>query len=240
MLRKHLLRRNSRRGAIIQNPYGGGVLIGSIGSVTFQRGRYGNLAHARTKPVDPNTPRQQDVKIQMTIAAAEWNTLTVDQVQDWISYAANTKITGPKGNQINLDGRGMFMRSRMFQLRGGFGPLLTAPTLPGELPIPAVTITYDTVTGDVILTGITNEPATGVVRFLTSINLRNTRRYWKGPFQQTFQYDTAIGTPALIANHTPFPLAGNKVFIQYKAWSADSNAVGPSAIVPVLAAAVPP
>ena len=221
--------------AIIQNPFGGGVLIGSIGSTTFQRGRFGNLARSRTKPVDPNSPRQQAVKINMSLASAEWDTLSAAQVDAWNSYGANTPTTGPKGNQINLTGRDMFMRSRMFQLRGDFGPLLTAPPLPGQLEIPAVTLVYNSGTGVLDLTAIQGEPAVGVVRFLTSRNLRGTRNYWKGPFELTFNHETAFPPPIAIATVVPAPLVGNKVFVQYKAWSADSNAVSPSAIVPAIA-----
>lgn len=231
-----ILKSHARRGAVIIGAAGGGTIIGSIGSWTFQRNPFGNLVRSRVKPVDPNTPRQQEVKAYMTQAATAWNALTVAQVQAWKDYAAATPITGPKGQQIVLSGRQMYMRSKMFQLRGFFGPLEDAPALPGELQIPLGTVTYSVVDGNITLTGLTNFPASGVVRFLISRNLRSTRNYWKGPFNQTYQHDTATLLPVVIGNITPFPTAGDKIFLQYKAWDANTNAVSPDATFPVVAA----
>jgi hypothetical protein len=222
--------------AIILNPYGGGTLIGSIGSTTFQRGRYGNLARARVKPVDPNTPRQQEVKTYMTQASAEFGAISAASMAQWNSYALNTPIIGPKGTQIVLTGRQMYMRSRMFQLRGTLGPLLTAPSTPGVLPIPSCTFTYDVATGVVALTAISAVPTNYAIRFLISRNLGPSRNYWKGPFETTHVEVSTITPPVTIATIAPVPVAGEKVYVKFKAWDADTNKVCASSIVEVIAA----
>lgn len=237
MFRKSILRRHTRRGAIVLSPYGGGTLVGSIGSTTFQRGRFGNLARQRVKPVDPNTSRQQEVKTVMALVSAEWNALAASLVAQWNSYALNTPITGPKGNEIVLTGRQMYMRARMFQLRSTLGPSSFPPSTPGTPGIPGLTFTYE-LNGEVKLTGVSTSVASGAIRLLVSRNLRATRNYWKGPFEQTFVYQIGDATPALIATITPTPAAGEKVFVKAKLWDATENTVGASSTSPVIAASI--
>jgi len=221
--------------AIIQNPYGGGVLIGSIGSTTFQRGRFGNLARSRTKPVNPNTLRQQTVKAFFTQASAEWDTLLTQIERDgWVDYALNTPVTGPKGNSITLTGRQMWMRARVFQLLYGGGPGTFPPTVPGIPPEPIPVLAYDTATGDITLTSLTGVPAVGIINFLISRNLAPSRNYWKGPFTQSAFEPVGVITPAVIAT-VPVPgVAGDKVFVQSKVWDANNNTVSYKVIQPVI------
>lgn len=235
MFAKSILQRRSRRGAIILNPYGGGTLIGSIGSTTFQRGRFGNLARSRVKPVDPNTLRQQTVKSIMTQVSAEWDALAAAAVAEWDSYALNTPVTGPKGTEIVLTGRQMYMKSRMFQLRNGLGPLTTAPSTPGILAQPLLVMGYETTTGAVTIESASGMPTNGAVRVLTSRNLKATRNYWKGPFEQTAVEVTALSPPLTVATISPLPVDGEKVFVKYKAWDSDSNKVSSSVIAEVVA-----
>lgn len=221
--------------AIIQSPYGGGVLIGSIGSTTFQRGRFGNLARTRTKPVNPNTLRQQTVKAFFSQASGEWDSLLTGAERDgWIDYALNTPVTGPKGNSIVLTGRQMWMRARVFQLLYGGGPGTFPPPTPGIPPEPLAVISYDTGTGDVSLDALAGVPAAGIVNFLISRNLKPSRNYWKGPFTQSaFVLIPAI-PPIVIGNVSPVGVVGDKIFVQSKVWDANQNTVSYKVIQPVI------
>ena len=117
--------------------FGGGVLDarGSIGGNTFARNRYGNYARSRTKPVNPNSSRQQQMRAILGGLVEYWrSTLTVEQRAAWNQYGANVNWLNKLGESVKLAGFNHFTRSNSVRLLAGLGVLADGPT---ELTLPA-------------------------------------------------------------------------------------------------------
>jgi len=94
--------------------YGGGIvqISGSIAGDTHARNRFGNYIRARTKPVNPNTARQQEVKAALAFLTDRWaHTLTANQRTAWGLYAASVNMTNKLGETIQLTGFNHYIRS---------------------------------------------------------------------------------------------------------------------------------
>lgn len=102
--------------------FGGGIIqmSGSIAGNTFARNRYGNYMRARTKPVNPNSERQQEVRTVITYLAERWaETLTGDQRDAWGVYASSVSMKNKLGETINLSGFNHYIRSNAYLCRRG-------------------------------------------------------------------------------------------------------------------------
>jgi len=98
--------------------FGGGIteMRGSIAGNTFSRNRYGAYARARTKPVNPNTDRQQLVRASMSAMTTRWSqTLTANQRTAWNLYGSSVVMTNGLGESINLSGFNHYVRSNVFR-----------------------------------------------------------------------------------------------------------------------------
>lgn len=221
--------------ALVLAPYGGGTLIGSIGSTTFQRGRYGNLARQRVAPVNPNTPRQVATRAALTAISQFWSTtLSTAQVAAWNAYAAATPLV--PSNTI-LTGQAMFIRTLFLPVYAGAPavPQVDAPILPLEAALPNATFTLVAATGVLSLTGMLPAPTTDELFLLqTSIPYGQGKNFFKGPFQfqQIFYQTTAF--PWVL--HTYGTLAvGTKVWVKRRCWDPGENKTSPMEIVQITA-----
>lgn len=117
--------------------FGGGVLDmrGSIGGNVFSRNRYGSYVRQRTKPVNPNTARQQAVRNYLTSLVEHWrSTLTQAQRDAWMVYADSISMQNSLGEQIKLSGYNHYIRSNQAILNVSGTRVDDAPTdltLPG-------------------------------------------------------------------------------------------------------------
>lgn len=112
--------------------YGGGVIqiSGSIAGNTFARNRYGNYVRARTKPVNPNSSRQQQVRASMAWLVEHWaSTLTAVQRSAWNTYASNVAMLNRLGESMNLSGFNQFVRSNAIRKAQGDLVIVTGPTV---------------------------------------------------------------------------------------------------------------
>lgn len=94
--------------------FGGGIteMRGSIAGNTYSRNRYGAYARARTKPVNPNSARQQSVRAALAFLTERWSaTLTAAQRAAWNLYGSNVVMTNKLGESINLSGFNHYIRS---------------------------------------------------------------------------------------------------------------------------------
>jgi len=138
--------------------YGGGVIqmSGSIAGNTFARNRYGNYVRARTKPVNPNTDRQNAVRSALASLTVRWSTtVTALQRTAWNLYAANVGMLNKLGETIHLSGFNHYIRSNVNQALIGGTPFDAGPgvfELPEHDPLfaiacteapQAITITFD-------------------------------------------------------------------------------------------------
>ena len=125
--------------------YGGGVvqMSGSIAGDTHARNRYGNYVRARTKPVNPNTARQDVVRSIIAILTTRWSaTLTANQRIAWNLYASNVVMQNKLGEAINLSGFNHYIRSNMIALMVPYAVVDDGPVIfeiPAQDPTLAVT-----------------------------------------------------------------------------------------------------
>lgn len=116
--------------------YGGGIvqMSGSIAGQTFARNASANYVRARTKPVNPNTQRQQAVRSALTLLSDRWaQTLTAAQRAAWDLYGANVNMLNALGESINLSGYNHYLRSNSWLARLG-GTIVDNGPVIFELP----------------------------------------------------------------------------------------------------------
>ncbi len=116
--------------------YGGGItqMSGSIGGTTFARNRFGNYARARTKPVNPNTDRQQNVRGAVAYLVDRWaHTLTLVQRTAWELYASNVNMLNRLGEVVQLTGMNQYVRSNSIR-RAHSLPVIDNGPVVFELP----------------------------------------------------------------------------------------------------------
>jgi len=116
--------------------YGGGIIqmSGSLAGNTFARNRYGNYVRAKTKPVNPNTARQQAIRGAIATLTSRWSQ-TVSKVQRtaWNLYADSVNMKNKLGEVIKLSGFNHYIRSNVWRLDLGQAVVDAGPTL-FELP----------------------------------------------------------------------------------------------------------
>lgn len=102
--------------------FGGGItaMSGSMAGNTFAKNRYGFYVRARTKPVNPNTARQQAVRASLAELTARWaQILTANQRTAWNLYGSNVVMKNKLGESINLSGFNHYLRSNAWLARMG-------------------------------------------------------------------------------------------------------------------------
>lgn len=116
--------------------YGGGVvqMAGSIGGNTFARNRYGNYARAKTKPINPNKPLQNEVRASLTAMSNRWSQIvTATERTAWNLYAASVAMKNRLGEVVYLSGYNHYMRSNVIREYAGLAPIDAGPVI-FELP----------------------------------------------------------------------------------------------------------
>lgn len=102
--------------------YGGGIvqMSGSIAGDTHARNRSGNYIRARTKPVNPNSERQNLIRSTIAQLTVRWSQiLTAAQRTAWNLYASNLNMLNKLGETIKLTGFNHYIRSNTFLLARG-------------------------------------------------------------------------------------------------------------------------
>jgi len=130
--------------------YGGGIvqMSGSIAGNTHARNRFGNYVRARTKPINPNTALQQQIRGIFAVLTTAWaQILTPVQRTAWNLYASSVSMKNALGEAVNLTGYNHYLRSNSARIQAGgtridYGP----PTfeLPQQDDLLAVTISETT------------------------------------------------------------------------------------------------
>lgn len=125
--------------------YGAGIvqMSGSIAGDVHARNRYGNYIRPRTKPTNPNTDRQVEVRAALSALTDRWSsTLTAAQRTAWNLYASNVAMTNKLGEVMHLTGFNHYIRSNAFRERVNITPVDDGPVvfeLPGADPTFAIT-----------------------------------------------------------------------------------------------------
>lgn len=183
--------------------YGGGVIqmSGSIAGTTHARNASGNYVRARTKPVNPNTARQQRARAAMAMLTVRWaETLTVAQRASWNLYGANVAMKNKLGEAIHLSGFNHYMRSNSFLAQMAITLIDDGPvnfTLPDKDPTFAIvgseaTQQFD-VTFDDTLAWASEDNA--YMTFLTGQPQNAQRNFFAGPWRGIRFLSGAAGVP---------------------------------------------
>jgi hypothetical protein len=182
---------------------GGGVIgmSGSIAGNTFARNRSGNYVRARTKPVNPNTQPQQDIRTALSYLTSHWSTqLSSAQRTGWATYAAAIAMKNRLGESIYLTGFNHFVRSNTEWLNRGHITTIAPPTtllLPSKDTIFAISASVATQKVSVVFNnGATWAIAVGGVMFTYMGVPRNvTRNFFNGPWKFMAEIAGAIVPP---------------------------------------------
>jgi len=170
---------------------------GSIGGDTFSRNRYSAYVRQRTKPVNPNTPKQVMRRNWLNTCQQGWKTLTSTQQDAWNNYALGVTFTNAHGNTYSLNGQMLFIKYNLKKTLDyedeGIDKFLTPdlPDSPIEVwrPGPAL-VEYTGAGPTVALVSVTCEAPDGTPQFehlkrtyfaaiTSSKNIRNVENRWR-------------------------------------------------------------
>lgn len=110
--------------------FGGGIADarGSIAGTVFSKNRSGSYIRNRTKPVNPNSPRQQAVRNILGYIVNVWSqVLTPAQRAKWGTYADNVNWKNKLGETIKLTGFNHFCRCNVARQSNGYSLMDAGP-----------------------------------------------------------------------------------------------------------------
>ena len=183
--------------------FGGGVIqmSGSIAGNTFARNRSGNYARAKTKPVNPNTDRQAQVRAAIAFLVNRWSqTLTLAQRTAWNLYADNVNMKNRLGETIQLSGFNHYIRSNSWLAARGLPTIDPGPVI-FELPThdPAFAITCSEATQQITFTYNSTLPwATeddSFIQFFQGSPQNHQRNFFAGPWRYCSAVGGVLGAP---------------------------------------------
>lgn len=214
--------------------YGGGIIqmSGSIAGTTHARNRYGNYVRARTKPVNPQTDRQENIRAAIAFLADRWAaTLTAGQRTAWDLYASNVAMKNKLGETIHLSGFNHYIRSNTVAKNFALTLVDAGPVvfeLPAQDPLYSVVIseatqqistTYDD--------GMDWADETGANLLLSAGQPQNAQRnFFAGPWRLYGQVTGATGAPPAPPHGgaSPFAVAeGQRVWCYARIRRADGR-----------------
>jgi len=213
---------------------GGGVIDirGSMAGNTFSRNRFGAYVRARTKPVNPNTSRQQAVRNRMQALTTAWNqSLSDAQRTAWAQYAAAIPWLNALGEEQYLTGFNMFVRSNAAILQAGLTQVNAGPT---TLSLPETDPTFavvgDTAADEVDITfdntmDWANEDG-GAMIISVGQPVNQTRNFFAGPYRYAGVIEGDSVTPPTTGASisSPFSLdADNRIFVRARIVRADGR-----------------
>lgn len=188
-----------------------GDLSGSIGSTTASHNKFGPYFRSKVIPVNPNTARQQAVRVVFATLVSAWNdSLTAEQRVAWNVWADNTPVQGKDGNPINITGQNAYIRFNVIRLQIGQarvddGPIIfnngtpvtsfqdTETGTPGDL---GINLAQDAIATTVLIAGGASEDGNLAVYLGAPVNA--SRRFFKGPYQLADVQDVTDAIGAVI------------------------------------------
>ena len=184
--------------------FGGGIVgaSGSIAGNVFARNRFGNYMRARTKPINPNSPRQTAARLITTFLAEQWRESPMTQAKRdaWETYAAAINWQNALGEVVHLTGFQHFIRSNARRLACSLAIVSDAPTilsLPGadtafaiaaNATTQKITVTFDD-------TVDWCDEAGGALQVHQGLPQNPTRNFFGGPWRFADSIDGSVGTP---------------------------------------------
>jgi len=208
-------------------------LRGKVGGIVFSRNTWGAYIRNCVSPVQPRTARQNLIRQKMTLLAQRWrDVLTSTQRDAWSAYAIATN-KGPRlGAKAPLNGLIAYIRYNVVTTSNGLAPLDTAPTMPGEAPMPLCSITGTDADG-VKLTAINPVLVAGdyVEIYANKPVLSQARNFFNGPWQQRKWLDSTTVLPTVLVPAAETTI-GQRWFVRAR-YFEKSGKVGPYSTISV-------
>lgn len=203
--------------------YGAGIvqMSGSIAGDVHARNRFGNYIRPRTKPVNPNSVRQESARTIISHLAEYWHSnLDATQRGLWDVYAAAVAMTNRLGETIHLTGFNHFVRTNAVQLMLTEAIIDAAPstlslmekdetTIISEEDIAAQTLTW---TFDDTGWGLEDDDKYWMIIYQGQPQLAS-RSFFAGPWRYCAAIGTVGGALGTQTTAAAFPFAeGQKVW----------------------------
>lgn len=103
---------------------------GSLGGITAARNASGQYFRARSNPVNPSTPQQQDIRAAMSLMSQRYvSGLTEAQREAWRTYALNVSTNNKLGEAINLSAIAMYCRCNVPRVQAGLAIVDDGPEI---------------------------------------------------------------------------------------------------------------
>jgi hypothetical protein len=215
---------------------GGGItgISGSIGGNTHARNRFGNYMRPRTKPVNPRSDRQVEVRSILQMLTEYWNSANMSDTEraSWATYAAAIAMNNRLGETVYLTGFNHFIRSNVSRIIAGGDLVEPGPT---ELVLPGAdnTIAVSADPGSQLLTIAFDEDQDWVSEtdgFL-SVEMgqpqNHTRNFFGGPWRNAGSVAGNTGSPPTSPVTLPAPftlVAGQKIWARARIIRTDGRA----------------
>lgn len=209
-------------------------MSGSLGGITASHNAGGTYFRARVTPTNPNTLFQQAVRAAVALLSSIWQT-TLSQLQRdaWKVYADNVTVTNRIGDQINISGLAMYIRSNVTRLQFNLARIDDAPAifnLGGFTPPIFNTASAATQTINVIFRVLPGSDAwaneAGGFMFLFWSRPQNSGiNFFRGPYRAV---GSITGDPVPPVSPATFPVPfliteGQRVFTRATVASADGR-----------------
>lgn len=203
---------------------------GKIGGVVFSRNAAGAIARKFTKPVNPNTGRQQDVRNQFASLISSWRDLIPADQQVWADMAPQYPYTNAMGESSQYTGQALYNHLNMNLSVVGTTAIDT-PLVPetfSAINLASVSLVLTAgllTTANVVLSAVGLSTEAVIVEMTTSMSGGITKPA-KSAFRQ-IQVFTNASTTATLDVETAYialygsPQLGAKVFI--RAWLINKN-----------------
>lgn len=208
---------------------------GSVGGFTAAHNAGGLYLRARSIPVNPNSPAQQESRVALATLVTYWtSTLTPAQRAAWELYASNVPVTDKLGDPRNISGLSMFVRCNQPRVRTGEAIVDDAPSVfteanlmpigigtitPGAAGVATVQVTFDN-------TDDWANDDDGALILQLGLPQSAGINFFAGPFRWVAnQSGSGIMAPTSPVTLTsPFPIAaGNRIFVRGRASNADGR-----------------
>lgn len=213
--------------------YGAGIIqaSGSIGGTTYARNRFGNYMRARTMPVNPNSPSQDDIRSSMSSLGLAWQeTLDSDQRTAWNTFAGSVSEMNKLGESVYITGFNQFLKANILRLMTGDSLIADGPTVlakPAQDPTLAVAAVAGSGELEITFDDAADWNSETDARMLIFMGEPQspTRNFFAGPWKYAGKIDTGATSPDTI--DAPYTLVeGQKIWIYARVQMGDGRVSG--------------
>lgn len=207
-----------------------GQLSGKAGNTVASHNRFGSYLRTRVVPVNPNTPNQTEVRVDLEDLSEGWKALTAEQRAAWTALGAQMERLDRLGQTYTLTGLQAWTSLNMTLRATGGADVTDAPAMPGAPVAPTIgTVTLEEGVGGLTFTVAFTPTPIGAA---TKIAFEATRPVSAGKsFMPRSEYKlmtvSAANGASPIDAETAYlaaygmPPAGSKVFFQV--YTLDAN-----------------